>query len=380
MRTPSALLLLALALSGPLPSDLGAQPFNSGSDGSMGALVVAAHTNLVLPPDGIFHFTTITVNSARNVTFTRNALNTPVYLLATGDVIINGEVIVSGGRGTAVSGGLGGPGGFDGGPPNGAGLGPGGGLAGTGNFNLPESAGCGVYAVRAPLTDTDSTNQGLPYGSPLIVPLIGGSGGGGMTNGGGGGGGGAILIASNTRITTTGLGVVRAQGGFGHGTSPNGGSGGAIRLVAPEVSELSLQVVSGNSYGNVGRVRVDTLNRPAAASLNGHPASLGSFMTVFPPLNQKLDILEAAGTVIPEGTNAPVVVLLPTGTSSNQSVTVQARDFAAVVPIEVVLTPETGLPITLQTTIDNTTANPAIVTVPFTFPVNVAVHVHAWRR
>jgi hypothetical protein len=61
-------------------------------------------------------------------------------------------------------------------------------------------------------------------------------------------------------------------------------------------------------------------------------------------------------------------------------VTVQASDFGAVVPIRVVLTPDSGTNTVYDTQIDNTTVNPASVTVPVTVPVNVQVQVIAWTR
>jgi hypothetical protein len=94
-----------------------AQPFNSGSDGSYGPLAVTNDTTLPMPPDGIFHCTTINVAAGATLRFNKNALNTPVYLLATGDVVITGAIDVSGTAATNNTRilGRGGPGGFDGG-------------------------------------------------------------------------------------------------------------------------------------------------------------------------------------------------------------------------------------------------------------------------
>ncbi|MBI2929529.1 MAG: hypothetical protein HYY24_28020, partial [Verrucomicrobia bacterium] len=198
--------------------------FDSGSNGSYGPINVTAPTTLDVPPDGIFHCTTITVTST--LRFNRNALNTPVYLLATGDVLINGTINVSGGTGGGASARSGGPGGFDGGfggfgdsaPANrgGDGHGPG---RGRNQAGFTHAA----YSKAA------ASNSEV-YGNVLIVPLIGGSGGAGADGnpgGGGGGGGGAILIASNTRITVNGNIISDGGGGTGWG------SGGSIRLVAP---------------------------------------------------------------------------------------------------------------------------------------------------
>jgi len=69
-----------------------------------------------MPPNGIFNCTTITVASNVTLTFVPNSLNTPVYLLAQGDIVINGIIDVSGQNGQTNGGySLAGPGGFEGG-------------------------------------------------------------------------------------------------------------------------------------------------------------------------------------------------------------------------------------------------------------------------
>jgi hypothetical protein len=226
--------------------------FNSGSNGSYGVMAITQNTTLDLPPDGVFHCTTISVASGATLRFRKNALNTPVYLLATGDVLISGIIDVSGVNNSGAVPGEGGPGGFDGGyggfgpsaPANrgGDGNGPGRGV----NVNQRYDA---VYGA----TYQQNTNV---YGNVLILPMVGGSGGSGGNGNpgnGGGGGGGAILIASNTRITVNG--GVRAMGGSG---SPGSGSGGAIRLVAPTGGGSGYLWTQPQGGGSVGRVRIDT--------------------------------------------------------------------------------------------------------------------------
>src|ERR1041384_1947048 len=93
------------------------QGFNAGSDGTLGDVVISANTTLDLPPDGKLHYKSLTVNSGVRLNFNRNARNTPVFLLSQGDVIINGTIDVNGFSAGANNGGLGGPGGFDGGKP-----------------------------------------------------------------------------------------------------------------------------------------------------------------------------------------------------------------------------------------------------------------------
>jgi hypothetical protein len=386
-RTP---VLCALVLAGVLPSVTLAQGFSSGSTGADGALEVTANTTLTVPPNGIFNFTTINVASGHTLSFNRNALNTPVYLLATEDVTIAGTISVDGGNGTSNPpvGGAGGPGGFDGGMPGflsvapGAGYGPGAGGGGE-SGNAATSAGAGAYA-GAP-TGSSSLRHGVPYGSPLLVPMLGGSGGGGNAGSpgvGGGGGGGAILIASNTRITLTGL--LSAEGGH-QGGSTGHGSGGAVRLLAPVVSGTGTVRVRGGTWagtGGHGRIRIETIDRrdlrftftPLSA------AGVGSFMAVFPTPVARLDILNAAGTEIPQGATDPVFIQLPFGSSPNRTVTIQARDFNTTVPIRVVLTPDSGDIIVIDDQIDNTVVNPAQTVVPVTLPLNVRTHIGVYSR
>ena len=146
-----------------------AQTFSSGSDGSLGALIVIGNTNIVVPTNGILNFTTVSIQGNRvvtTVTFKRNDANTPVYILAQGPISIAGTILLSGLTGNNVIGGLGGPGGFDGGSPGslsvppGAGYGPGAGKGGL-NSNSAEGAGGGAYAGVA---GGASTNKGAVCG------------------------------------------------------------------------------------------------------------------------------------------------------------------------------------------------------------------------
>ena len=349
--------------------------FNSGSTGADGALNVTTNTTLDLPPNGIFNFTTIDVAGGVTLRFNRNALNTPVYLLATGDVIIRGNIDVSGGNRNGADPGKGGPGGFDGGFgafqgfPDGDGQGPGGGKPSL------------RYGAAFGLSGASGVNTNI-YGNTLLSPLIGGSGGSaGNGGGGGGGGGGAILIASSTRVTI--LGLITASGGVGIG----GGSGGAIRVVAPVIDGTgSLQVSGGGGYyggaeGSPGRTRIDCTDRLLHRNLTlGGKGTRGIQMFVFPPGNPRLDIINAAGTPIPEGFNAPVLVSLPVGSSTNQVVRVQASGFTNDVPIRVKITPENAPSATFDGVIPQSSGNPPFADVQVTLPVDTVCIVHAWTR
>jgi hypothetical protein len=383
-----SLLALAVALTA-VPAGF-AQAFDSGSNGSYGPInVTTTDVTLDLPPDGVFHATTVTVNAGRILRFNRNALNTPVFVLATGDVTIAGEIDVSGSAGSNTAAGRGGPGGFDGGTPGSAGTPPGDGHgpgAGGGGANGQETDGAGHGAYANPISGLgQSTRHGSPYGSALLVPIMGGSGGGGAagTPGhGGGGGGGAILIASNTRIHLTGR--ITANGGSWSGNSFNGGSGGAVRLVAPVVSGTGVLLVLGSQgFGGNGhgRIRVDTLNR-AQMEFNFLPNSsvaIGSLMLVQPSPLPQLDLVEVAGRAVEVG-SGPVQVVLPFGAPAQQLIKVRARDFNQSVPLRLVLTPESGAARSYDFEVNNATANPAEASVTVEFPVNTATHVAVWTR
>jgi hypothetical protein len=374
----TALVLIGFALPN------GAAPFSSGSDGSYGPLNVTSNTVLDVPESGVFNCTVISIAPNMTLRFRRNLQNTPVSLLASGDVTIGGLIDVSGHEGTSVVPGEGGPGGFDGGAPGwetlpGDGLGPGAGKGATLSEPRPGDAGFGTTSTAA------TTKNGPTYGNALLLPLIGGSGGGGATGLGGSGGGGAILIASSTSIQLPNSGAILARGG-GTDQSVGLGSGGAIRLVAPVVAGSGSLDVSGKiSAGQFapaasGRIRIDALDRTGARFAASGRGSSGSEMLVFPPVVAKLDIIEAAGQPIAVGTGGPVRVQLPTNASTNQLIKLQARDFTGVVPITVVVTPDAGPSGRFTAEINMAGSTVAQVIVPVVIPQGMISHIHAWAH
>jgi hypothetical protein len=247
--------------------------FNSGSTGADGAFAPTSNQTLQVPASGVFNFTTINVPAGVIVTFTRNAQNTPVTILASGDVTIGGSFVVSGQPGSANGvAGLGGPGGFAGGiggfgndtyagvPGNG----PGGGGAGRKGTNYAGGGGGGGFAAIGGNGSMSIAGLGgAKYGTLTLLPLIGGSGGGGggaattVRGAGGGGGGGAILLASSGNITFSGTAAINAPGGIG-GPAPGGnsesgagggGSGGAIRIIANIISGPAILNMNGGTGG-----------------------------------------------------------------------------------------------------------------------------------
>jgi hypothetical protein len=373
-------LVLGALMLGPVP--LGAQSFDVGSNGSLGDVVISENTTLDLPADGKLHYKSLTVDSGVRLNFKRNIRNTPVVILAQGDIVVNGIIDVNGGDGTTTRGGHPGPGGFGGGQPGfgttspGEGYGPGGGALGNvGTCDFSFRNGNGSFGSRG-----NSARSGATYGNTFLIPLIGGSGGAGGTGSpgtGGSGGGGAVLVASNTKVTVSGALV--AQGGIDNGCAGGGGSGGAIRLVALRVEGKGLLDARSRGSGGLGRIRVDTLERDGIAFNFQGVSSVGGNLFSLPTSIPRLDTIEVAGTAFPEGSQ-PGTILLPFGSTPERTVKIQARDFGKVVPVRLTLTPDTGAKVVVDAEVDNSTVNPAVVEVPVTFPVNSKVTVHCWTR
>lgn len=67
--------MVSMALIGiclPTVTTLWGAAVYSGSNGSHGAFNPTVNTNLIVPPDGIFHFTTVNIPVNVGVTFTRD--------------------------------------------------------------------------------------------------------------------------------------------------------------------------------------------------------------------------------------------------------------------------------------------------------------------
>lgn len=344
-----------------------AQTFNSGSTGADGAFNPTTSTTLTLPPDGVFNFTTINIPAGVTVTFTRNAANTPVTMLASGNVTVAGTISLNGGNGgnatigtnIVPNSGIGGPGGFDGGDgadglastTGGSGLGPGGGAGGATN----NSGSGGGFAG---LGNAGSGAGGPAYGTPTLVPLIGGSGGGGggasfgFTGAGGGGGGGALLIASSGTITYTGALLAKGGNGGVHNTGGpgGGGSGGAIRLVATTItgSGGSINVSGGSStgpgVGSIGRIRVEAYTNTATINFAQVP-SIDKPGALALPGTPSLTITSVAGVAAPAsptGSFAIPDITLPAGTANPMTIALAASNIPLGTTVTVTAKPLDG--------------------------------------
>lgn len=262
------------------------------------------------------------------MTFTPNALNTPVYMLTTGNVTIAGTINVNGGNATTTTPGTGGPGGFNGGYAynqytivGGAGLGPGGGPGGGPTTTPANLGGSGSYAGVGTGNTSSST-----YGNVNLLPLIGGSGGGGGYNGfyqsHGGGGGGAILIASTGTITATGN--INALGGNGY-SNGGVGSAGAIRLVANGITGTG-SINASSAAGGIGRVYLQANNFSFYGTSNpmftyGIPSSVfGSA----PPSITITSVGNVNTPAVPTGSYGAPDITLPNTTTNPVPVSISA--------------------------------------------------------
>lgn len=407
-------------------------PFNPPAQVPVNTVVDGNTVTVPLPPDGIFNFTTVDIPAGITVKFQKNASNTPVNILTTGDVNIAGTIDINGKDGAPgnignigpVPGGKGGPGGFDGGyggePEStgvaaklpGNGIGPGGGKAGStsctlyacGNYyNAGGGAGFGSNGAGYCAYSGGLNIGGVSYGSPTLLPLVGGSGGGGgyygLTwsgyGGGGAGGGGAILIASSTKITITGS-ILANGGSVGLGAyNGGGGSGGAIRLVSNVISgngSLQAAGVAGSicdnyNTGGVGRVRLEgytvTLNNS-----NPYP-SVSTPSLVFLPQVPKILITKIAGNTVPasaSGSYSAPDITLPSSTTNPISVEIAGTNIPVGSTVQIDAFPQNGAPSSTTATLTGTDASstataslsisttyPSIITAQTTFTVQTAM-------
>jgi len=284
-----------------------------GATGTYGPINITADTTLLVPVDGVFQVTTLTVASGATLRFTPNARNTAITIVATGNVTINGTIDISGSPGVAGSAGAGGPGGGSGAPP-------------------------------ALFQDRRSFDPFFPRAGDRTYGGVGGAGSYAnlgtsctLLGSGGGGGGGAIIIISNTRIQATQAGAtIDASGKSASSVRPtnpmnmslcagqvaSGGRDGRIGLSAPTIETPSLTLIGAN-------FKLEGINLigspPQARSSSFLPSALGLDPTLeaFVPNNLTARIVSVDGTAFPVGTES-VTFTLPTAATSATVVTTVA--------------------------------------------------------
>lgn len=350
-----------------------ASAFDSGSDGSDGALTFADNlgtvvfdpTALGIDADGdrIFHFTTISIGTGTTLRLAANILGEgqPITWLASGTVTITGVLDLEGEDGHAYNApirapSIAGAGGFAGGVGSVSG---GTALAGNGpGFGGVVAAGPGGGAGHASNGSGLGAggSGGMSYGNSFLLPMLGGSGGGGgvfqspQNGAGGGAGGGAILIASTVSITLDGS--ITARGGRGGLINFNGltnsfaggGSGGSVRLIAPAVDGSGSIDVAGDVGSNS-----QGFNRGASGR-----ARIEGLTSRFPD-----------GSVTPSGSvtfGSPGVVLLP-ATAPKVRITTIDTEAVPAVTTGSFETPDVTIDVTTQVTIQLEAMNVPVGTV-----------------
>lgn len=368
-RASSMFPSLFLLASGPAL----AGTFVSGSTGADGAFAPTTDITVPLPAKGILNYTTVNIPAGVTVKFEKNGANTAVVILTTGNVNIAGTIDISGGASLTTKtglaadsnrGGLGGPGGFDGGRgglqeqnrKGGTGMGPGGGGGGSGGNGVGNgqsysdileggggggfaAAGEASYAIRNGggfLANIRTAYGGGAYGANSMLPLIGGSGGGGGSGGvsgwglpgsGGGGGGGALMLVAAGSVSLTGL--VNAAGGaagninnnacnYGNkniGGAGGGGAGGAVRILTPSFSGGG----SINVNGGTGGCRVGVTDGWQNSANSGGNGAVGRSSveivtggTFNPSVIPTLTITSIGGVAVPPNPTGAGDVVLPT--------------------------------------------------------------------
>ena len=324
--------------------------FDSGSTGALGPLNTNVDMLIQLPTDGILQYTEVNIGASATIRFIKPTDgNPPVHLLVAGDAIIDGTIDIRGENGgdNDAAGGRGGPGGFDGGTARnndgrgGNGQGPGGGVYRSG-FGSPGAGGT---------FSTSGQNNPFPtYGTPELLPLIGGSGGGGTggsvgNSSSGAGGGGAINVAASGNITLNGR--VLATGGDAVTFSGAGsGSGGAVRLMADNISgsgEINAKgLINGNDGGD-GRIRLEgfTISENIVTSPGASKGFPGPVMLSPTPT---LAITSIAGANVPANPTGrfPADVGVPGGFSNPAAVQVEANNVPLGTQVTVRVIPEHG--------------------------------------
>lgn len=235
---------------------------------------------------GLAWFCVSSIDLPAGVTMTVPASGGPAEAIAfivDGAASIAGTIDFDGGdASSAVPGGRGAPGGFDGSDLTSSadsnGHGPCGGIGGHhsgssdhwiggggggGGFLAAGAGGGGGQCTHSDHTTTGGSASTSACGTATLIPLVGGSGGGAggdaTTNvqqgWAGGGGGGALQISARLALHVTG--TITAKGGAGYGQNTidgggGGGAGGAVLLEAPSVTLSGMLVVDGGTGGPSG--------------------------------------------------------------------------------------------------------------------------------
>ncbi len=208
----------------------------------------------------LFVVKSLKVEPAGHLTCNVPAGGLPLAIISLGDMSIDGPIDCVA-RGDQAYGG-----GFQSTQNNQKGVGPGGGPPSTGVGGATKGAGAGggSYCGKGGQGALEAMAAGqagaatAAYGSPEIVPLVGGSSGGSGSFGAGAGGGAVQLVAggkfslgASTYISVAGGGGQPAvSSNFGDNSS-GGGSGGSILIEADSVQIAGILAANGGGGGGV---------------------------------------------------------------------------------------------------------------------------------
>jgi len=377
--------------------------FSSGSTGADGALdysTLPANSTVVFDPSkftsaphppgqNTFNFTTINIPSGTTVILSSQLLSGPVFWLATGDVVINGTIQLSGQNGPSATTdtslrvpAIPGPGGYPGGiggrgssSPQ-PGYGPGGGASGIG------AGGSG---------DTLQWGHGGSFtGNAVLAPPIGGSGGGGgfcldgsgFFGPGGGAGGGALVIASSTSIILNGS--IDARGGSNAGgcnISSGGGAGGSVELAANAITGSGIIRAAGGGAGNCcgvlassGSIHLESVQLPVSLNTDITASQAAPGALFQPNLPVSIQIVSIGGVQVANPAlgrfqNPDVVI----NSSSSVSITIQTTGIPPGTVLNLNVYSEDGSTQTVQTTALQGTIQSATATASATFPPDLSL-------
>jgi hypothetical protein len=300
--------ILAVAVLFPFVVAAQAVQLDMGATGTYGPINITADTTLTMPADGVFQVSTLTVAAGATLRFVPNLHNTPVVIVATGDVLINGTIDVSGAPGVLGSGGAAGPGGWAGHIP-------------ALNPDVRTSSPTGTLWTGDGLAGGYGGTGSCAYGGVSCTTV----------GGGGGGGGGAITIISNTLIRASqGSGTINAGGGNASSVLPTNpgspsscqatsvniapatrGSDGSVRLAAPTVDIAPLTIVaSGATIERLNQTGAPPTLR-SAIYVSGSP-SLSSVMYSFVPNPLVARIVSVDGVALSVGSETFSYTYSPT--------------------------------------------------------------------
>src|SRR6266446_5215285 len=317
MRTSTALVVASVVLA----SHPAHAQFNSGSTGAHGALNPSAHLTLTLPASGVFNFTTVNIPGGVILRFTRNATNTPVTILAQGDVIIAGTMDVSGSAGGAGS------------------------LTGT---LLGPNGGAGALLIASSTTITLSGTIRARGGNGATGPNP-------SAGFGGSGSGGAVRLVANI---VGGNGTIDVNGGDRIGGF-FGGSGGFFF----------------NGAGSAGRLRLESFTNTAVLNFVAVPPTTISSSLPNPAVLANaptLRISSIAGVATPgvaQGSFVTPDITLPAGTTNPVPVTITAANIPVGTVVALTVQGFVGTVSSVTATLGGTAASSS-ATASLTIPTN----------